>query len=196
MYFILNQKNKNGFTLVETLVAVTVLLLVIIGPMTIAQKGIQNAYYAREQLVAVSLAQEAIEGVRELRDAQALQIYNANGVGTDVTNSWIPTSCRETGCAYSTGDNGQGVITTCNQYNGYCRLKYDTNTKTYGYFQGGGPSVVDSIYTRRVTISAETNGGVAVSPMVEWTGRIFGGSTKQIKLQTWIYDHYKRYETP
>ncbi len=36
-------KNSNGFTLVETLVAIGVLLLAIIGPMTVAQKGIQNA---------------------------------------------------------------------------------------------------------------------------------------------------------
>jgi prepilin-type N-terminal cleavage/methylation domain-containing protein len=56
------QKNatwNRGFTLVETLVAVTVLLLVIVGPMTVAQKGIQNAYFANEQVTAVFLAQEA-----------------------------------------------------------------------------------------------------------------------------------------
>lgn len=66
-----------GFTLVETLVAVAILTIVIVGPITIAQKGIQNAHFAGDQLTAVFLAQEAVEGVRELRDKEALEAYDA-----------------------------------------------------------------------------------------------------------------------
>ena len=62
-----------GFTLVETLVAIAVLLLIIIGPITAAQKGIQQAYYANEQLSAVFLAQEAIESIRQRGDDRALK---------------------------------------------------------------------------------------------------------------------------
>ena len=99
----MNIYSKNGFTLVETLVAITVLLMVIIGPMTIAQKGIQQAYFATEQATAVFLAQEAIEAVRELRDNVALTAFDAYvdpDSDTEVhTDDWAP-PCAETGCAY------------------------------------------------------------------------------------------------
>ena len=39
------EKRAKGFTLVETLVAVTIFVLVILGPMTIASRGLQNAYF-------------------------------------------------------------------------------------------------------------------------------------------------------
>jgi len=66
-------KNKkiglnNGFTVIETLVAITVLLLSIIGPMEIASKGLFAAMYARDEITAFYLGQEAIEYIRNARD--------------------------------------------------------------------------------------------------------------------------------
>ena len=46
MKFITHTMHDKGFTLVESLVAIGILLVVIIGPLTIAQKGIQQAYFA------------------------------------------------------------------------------------------------------------------------------------------------------
>lgn len=72
---------KGGFTLIETLVAITILLIALAGPLTIAAKGLSTAYYARDQITAFYLAQEGIEYLRNIRDAQAL--YNdANPGGT------------------------------------------------------------------------------------------------------------------
>lgn len=191
MHILIGQQNTEGFTLVETLVAVTVLLVVIIGPMTIAQKGIQNAYYAREQLIAVSLAQEAVEGIRELRDIQALKVYENSAVDTE---AWLPSTCGGGNCAYVPGTQGQvGSVSTCGSGNNYCVLKYDVETKTYAHDVVGGGN--NSIFTRKITIrSTPVNGGVGASSTVEWTGKIFGGTTRQVVLQTWIYDHYQRYE--
>lgn len=63
---------KGGFTLVETLVAIAVLLVAIVGPMTIAAQGLQASFFSREQTTAVYLAQEAIEAIEKKRDDQAL----------------------------------------------------------------------------------------------------------------------------
>ena len=139
--------NKKGFTLVETLVAVTVLLLVIIGPMTIAQKGIQNAGYAKDQFTAVYLAQEALEAVREARDADAIEVY-ANP--TEDTSDWV---------------------------NLYVPL-----------------GAVSAPFSRSVTVGAASGGGVPVTVDVSWNANVFGGSTKHVVLQTWIYDQYERYD--
>ena len=175
----ITSKTKKGFTLLETLVAISVLLFVIIGPMTIAQKGVQNAYFANEQLTAIFLAQEAIEAVRELRDAEALDVYT--GIDTE-TSDWVPAGCG-TECAYDVVNNR---FESCSEG---CVLKVDTNGN-YNYEPGGTLSP----FARKITIGAVVGGGVLVSVDVSWATQILGGATKHVTLQTWIYDHYQRFE--
>lgn len=53
-----------GFTLVETLVGIAILVVAILAPLSIAQSGLQAARYAQDQTTATFLAQEAIELVK------------------------------------------------------------------------------------------------------------------------------------
>ncbi len=61
-----NSQNKGlrGFTLVETLVAIAILMIAIAGPLTIASKGLTAATYAKNQVIASFLAQDLIEYVK------------------------------------------------------------------------------------------------------------------------------------
>lgn len=181
------QKSSEGFTLVETLVAITVLLLVVVGPMTVAQKGIQNAYYANEQVTAVFLAQEAIEALRELRDNDGLNAYD-NGIGAE-TWDWyeadIHSDCKDSnGCAYDDG----GFYSCLSRNN--CVLKENSGTSEYSY-DSGEPN---SLFTRKVYVEDTLTGGVLVTVGVTWNAKIFGNSPRTVRLQTWIYDHYERFE--
>ena len=54
--------------MVETLVAVAILMIAIAGPLTIAQKGLTAAIYARDQVTASFLAQDAMEYIKNVRD--------------------------------------------------------------------------------------------------------------------------------
>lgn len=69
-------KKEKGFTLIETLVAITVLVVAVAAPLTLAAQSLFAAYYAKDQLVASHLAQEAIEIVRQKRDHNLMAMLN------------------------------------------------------------------------------------------------------------------------
>lgn len=66
---------EEGFTIIETLVAITILMIAIAGPMTIAQKGLNASKYARDQTTATYLAQDAIEFVKNRLDGSVFSTY-------------------------------------------------------------------------------------------------------------------------
>lgn len=185
---------RHGFTLVETLVAISILLLVIVGPITIAQKGIQNAQFAREQLTAVFLAQEAIESIRELRDSQALDVYHTrtevdptSGIDTEEWKSHIPSSCASnSGCTFD----------RTNGFTSYSATNAKIMMNSNGIYGVGSGFTVSTPFTRVVKVSNESaTGAVSVTVEITWSSKIFGGATRSVKLSTWIYDHYQRFET-
>ena len=65
-------KNSKAFTLVETLIAIAILLVAVVGPIGLIGNAVHNLYYARDEMVAINLAQEGIEVVRQMRDSNML----------------------------------------------------------------------------------------------------------------------------
>lgn len=184
---------QSGFTLVETLVAITVLLLIVIGPMTVAQKGIQNAYFANEQVTATFLAQEAIEAIRVIRDDYALDVLDGQYGDGGETSDWvgeIPPACTTSnnGCAYDADDE---EFASCASNNN-CILRFDENNGRYSHSAG-----LDSIYERKVYVddnpAGAPDGTVEVRVVVSWHAKIFGSGDREYEVQTWLYDHYQAY---
>ncbi len=64
----LKLKNNKGFTLLEALVAISILMVAVAAPITIAQKGLSSAVYSKDQMIAAYLAQDAIEYIKNRRD--------------------------------------------------------------------------------------------------------------------------------
>lgn len=56
----------------ETLIAISLLLLAITGPMVFAQNALRAAFNSRDQVTAFYLAQDAIELVKNVRDNNVL----------------------------------------------------------------------------------------------------------------------------
>lgn len=127
--------DKKGFTLIETLVAITVLTVAVVAPMTLTSQALSAAMYARDQVTAFHLAQEAIEAVRSIRDANILK--NAYGTQTDIL-SGIPI---ERDFVIDTRDDSAAtVIHECTT--GTC-----PPLKTDGTFYAYGPVGTADIYT-------------------------------------------------
>lgn len=110
--------------MVETLIAIAVLSLAVVGPLYTAGRAIVAAQTANDQLTASYLAQEGIEYVRAMRDYTYLVYFKAGGanISTNAWNSFVSgalvssiTKCHATTCMYDpyyTMGSGNS-ITTC-----------------------------------------------------------------------------------
>lgn len=74
---------KKGFTLLETLVAISILLIAVVGPMSIIGRSLPQSAYARDHAIAVNLAQEGIEAIRQKRDSNMLRDWNGTTTAWD-----------------------------------------------------------------------------------------------------------------
>ena len=64
--------NSNGFTLLETVVAVSVILAIMVGSIALIGHVLWSQSFSRNDLTAYGLAQEGIELVRAIRDNNIL----------------------------------------------------------------------------------------------------------------------------
>lgn len=117
----MSMKDFRGFTLIEAMIAVTILTLSVAGPLYTANSAIVASMTARDKLTASYLAQEGIEYVRAMRDFEYLTAYRdplitdksstawSNFLTGDTSRSGAVTQCRTTTCTIdTTRDMGYG----------------------------------------------------------------------------------------
>lgn len=167
-----SSKARKGFTLIETLVAIAVLTISIIGPFTIASKGMTSAIFARDQITAFYLAQESVEYIRNIRDENNLNDNNwLTGLDNCIGNNICTIDINE--------DNINNIIKKC--ISDSCPvLKYDENTNFYNYSTGN-----NSPFTRKTNIKVINNKEVAITTTLSWsTGKL----SKTFKVKEHIFD--------
>lgn len=103
--------HRKAFTLVETLVAVAILMISIAGPLVVANKGLVAAMYAKDQSVATFLAQEGMELIRNMKD-QAIYT-DTNGFSNFIL------------------DAGPGDFGACQGSDSYCGVYADGTATTH-----------------------------------------------------------------
>ena len=173
LFFKKVNKLDKGFTLVETLVAISIFTLSILALLVVLTQGISNTTYAKSKIVASYLAQEGIEYIRNMRDTFVL--YGATSqAGWDAFNNKLA-SCSSTGngCFFnadnlnysdSTQPMSDIILTACSSSlcsNG--ALFYDSTTGEYGF------SGVASGYTRKITMSQVSADETKILSTVYWT---------------------------
>ena len=157
----MKKDNKNGCTLVETLVAIAVLLLAVAAPLSLATKSLNSSALSKQQITASFLAQEAMEYIRNARDRNVLKDGPENWLkGTGVKMDF----CLNNKCQVDVLNNKiEKCIGSC------LLLRYSESSGVYSYDLGN--DTIDSFYTRTIEMNEiETDVEVAILVTVSWQG--------------------------
>lgn len=163
------QTASSGFTIVETMIALTIFSIAITGVITVANKGSLNINTAKNRLIATYLADEGIELMRAMRDTTALSFGGPTTL-TGGWNSFITTSVAECGGTSPVCDiDAPNYALTPPPYpqfgnftvscptttipgitGNYCPLFYDPATGFYN--NRGGPGNVRTPFSRALKV--------------------------------------------
>lgn len=172
-----------GFTVIESLVAVSILVLAVIGTTSAIQSGISSYILSKNQVTAFYLAQEGFEHIRNLRDENILRGRDwLTGVAEDSSDP-----------CYSGGGVTKACIVNpivgaapieCDGGPGSCpRLRLDETLGFYGY----DLSWPETIFRREIVIR-RVNGNdheVSVTVTVNWSK---GMINRQFKATNNLFD--------
>lgn len=187
------QKNKTtqqgGFTIIETLVAIFILLVSTTGPLSFAQSGLRSSFLARDQVTAFYLAQDAIETLKNIRDNNNIAYRNG-----DDTVLWLggfgmcepKTKGNPVMCNLDTGQS-ENILTVSCGIQGCSPLYYDADSRQFVVDQRsiGEPSK----YTRTISVTEIIpNREAQIIVEVKWDSNFF--SSKRIVVQENIYKKY------
>ncbi|MDP3935291.1 MAG: hypothetical protein Q8Q46_03700, partial [Candidatus Giovannonibacteria bacterium] len=151
-----NQKSKNknsGFSLLETTVAIAILVAAVIGPLTLASSSIKSSSQAKNNLAAAGLAQEGVELMRNFR---ANNIFEGSGWTAGMDSCFSASGCQI--------DAATLEITSCGTFCSY--LNFDQNSGLYSY--GAGTPV---IFMRTINIETVSANEIKIKVLVAWEER-------------------------
>ncbi len=175
------QIQLRGFTLIEAMIAVSILALAVAGPLFGADRAIVAAEGARYQLTASYLAQEGVEYVRAMRDDEYLLAYQAGGTNTSSaawtdfltgTDSAAITQCRSMTCTLDpTLPMGTGSGFSLSPCTGSaCTPLYLANNGTTNYYteQSGNGAVLQP-FTRTIQAFTVSSTEERIVSTVTWS---------------------------
>lgn len=159
-----------GFTLLETLVAILVLSIALAAIVGLAAQSLHSVSGLKQQTVAINLAHEGVELVRNVRD-------NNLHEGNEWDRSFCPAGLggypcdREIACWT---DTCSGPLVRLIPYTGLV-LKINKNTGLYSYFPET-PYNIKTIYQRRIHFELpdlNNPSEVRYAVTVTWDGKSF-----------------------
>ena len=149
-----NRNSEAGFTLIEALVYLVLLTTALVPAFILATDAVKLSTGIRNTLTAANLAQEGVEVVRAMRDANW---FTSQPFGTGLDACTSPDGCRV-----------QWDSKTPDAIGGNPRLKRDKVTGLYQYATGD-----PTLFSRKITIDPVPGSSVelVVKSEVTWTER-------------------------
>lgn len=177
------KKHNKGFTLLETLVAVTILATAIAGPLSIASRSLNNSLTAKDQITAFFLAQDAVEYVRFARDSNTLKGADwLTGSGGSEAGVDLTPCTNANGCYFDSTGNSPTAPSVC-AASPCAAISYDTTSSLFTY--NTGASISTSLFSRQVYLTAVNSNEEKISVTVSW--RDVGNTLHSVNVYEYIF---------
>lgn len=166
------KKRQKAFTLIEVLVAITILIVGIISGFVLVTRALYNVAVIKDRLTASFLAQEGIELTRQIRDSNFLRILNGEpanwmdglGGGIYIIESKVDS------------EESIGLVDIGEDENRF--FFYDNVLKIYNYNDNGEPTT----FIRKIEIETISNDEIRVESIMQW-------KTRTIDFDLTVEDH-------
>lgn len=186
---------QSGFTLIETLVSITILLIVIAGPLAITSSSAKSSAFSSEQVTAFFLAQEGVELVEKARNDLLLTNFATTNPDpwVDFTriNGGIYRNCyvsaNPSGCDFTINRNSTLSLTNCASG---CELYLNAarNNLRSRYTHSPGNATLTP-FTRVITLELVNPNEVKITSKVTWrTGSI--RASQEIIVESVLFNVY------
>jgi prepilin-type N-terminal cleavage/methylation domain-containing protein len=157
----MNTTHNRGFTLVETLVAISILIVAVTGAYSAAQTGLSSATFSKDEVISFYLAQEGVEQIRNMRDENGLSSPQRNWLTNISSNSSDP-------CYFGkacTVDLISQTVIPCPSVNACPVVRQDPVNGYYGY----DPSWNLTAFTRSIVLTSIGQDEISVLVTVTWS---------------------------
>ncbi len=149
---------QKGFTIIESLMAISILVAVVTGAMGAAQIGISSYTSSKNQITASYLAQEGFEQLRNLRDQNGLTASHwLAGIAQATSDPCDPSKV----CTVSPFESTSMIACS-----GTCPyLRQDPLTGVYGY----APAWTETLFKREISLVALNADEILVTVTISWS---------------------------
>ena len=144
-----------GFTIIESLVAITILILAVTGAASVIQTGISSYIFSKDQIIAFYLAQEGFEQIRNIRDENSI---NNKDWLTDLTGCFSGNACTVSPAESS-------VVTVCSGAGNCPVLRQNPNTGFFGYDLSWTPT----IFKREIVLTQINANETSILVTIDWS---------------------------
>lgn len=194
--------SKKGFTLIETVVAVTVLTFALGGPYLLAARSLHDTAYSREEVIASRLAEEGLELAHNIRDNNSaaavtggwmqdlISCSGAHECFFTLDNEVNSSSVSDPHTFWGDGSNGGQELVVCagaTCTGNAAEIYYYPSTGAYEQFQGAVPAGwVDAAMKRIIRIDPATDNGATGNPVYQVESEVdyvAGGGWRKVVLE-------------
>lgn len=167
---------RRGFTLIEVIISIAVILTAIVGLIGLSSFSVSSLETAKSKVIAVNLAQEGIEIIRNMRDSNWLIYRTQMEQGPEYSYLWL---------------TGLGPGTYRVQYDSASLTANPDNPplykNSYGFYQYSPTGGTLTPFRRTITLQ-NIGDEIRVTSQVTWSEK---GKSNTITVEDHLYNWFK-----